>query len=200
MSEKTGEKNFIEAYIIIQEFYNDSTVFVVGSAPFGKIWFDYERVYKQYEVLTADWLEEYGDKVTTHSKKPRIVTILLNEDDVIFADDEPTEINIDIHIEPVVQEPVPAPSPVQVQVPEPAPVPAPVPVEDKNTKPKKEPKPRAKKEPAVVKEKEPAVIKEKKPRAKKEPATVPVPVPTTGEVQEVSVKKPRAKKAKDVPV
>lgn len=194
MTEKTGEKNFIEAYIIIQEFYNDSTVFVVGSAPFGKIWFDYQRVYKQYEVLTADWLEEYGDKVTTHSKKPRIVTILLNEDDVIFADDEPPEINIDIHIEPVVQEPVP----VQVQAPEPVPVPV---VEEKKTKAKKEPKPRAKKEPVSAPD---AVVKEKKPRAKKDPAPAPVPVqvpvPASVPVKEEPVKKPRAKKAKDVPV
>ena len=39
-------KNFIEAKMIIQEFHDDPTVFVVGTAPFGKLWFDQEKVTK----------------------------------------------------------------------------------------------------------------------------------------------------------
>jgi hypothetical protein len=87
------ENNYVEAHIIIQEFYDDPTIFVVGSAPFGKIWFDRKRIQKQYDVLSADWEEEYGGKVVTHSKKPRIVRVLLEEKDVIFPDDVEVEVN-----------------------------------------------------------------------------------------------------------
>jgi hypothetical protein len=87
------ENNYVEAHIIIQEFYDDPTIFVVGSAPFGKIWFDRKRIQKQYDMLSEDWEEEYGGKVVTHSKKPRIVRVLLEEKDVIFPDDVEIEIN-----------------------------------------------------------------------------------------------------------
>ena len=77
-------KNFIEAKMIIQEFHDDPTVFVVGTAPFGKLWFDQEKVTKQYKVLTDSWYEEYGDKETKHSKRPRIVSVLIDESDPMF--------------------------------------------------------------------------------------------------------------------
>lgn len=93
------ENNYVEAHIIIQEFHDDPTIFVVGSAPFGKIWFDRARIQKQYDVLSRDWEEEYGGKVVTHSKKPRIVRVLLEEKDVIFPDDVEVEIN-GVKVEP----------------------------------------------------------------------------------------------------
>ena len=37
-------RNFIEAKIIIQECHDDPTVFVVGTAPFGKLWFDHDKI------------------------------------------------------------------------------------------------------------------------------------------------------------
>lgn len=77
-------KNFIEAKMIIQEFHDDPTVFVVGTAPFGKLWFDHEKVTKQYKVLTDSWYEEYGDNETKHSKRPRIVSVLIDESDPMF--------------------------------------------------------------------------------------------------------------------
>jgi hypothetical protein len=77
-------KNFIEAKMIIQEFHDDPTVFVVGTAPFGKLWFDQEKVTKQYKVLTDSWYEEYGDNETKHSKRPRIVSVLIDESDPMF--------------------------------------------------------------------------------------------------------------------
>ena len=78
------QKNFIEARMIIQEFLDDTKVFVVGTAPFGKLWFDHEKVSKQYKVLTDSWYEEYGDNETKHSKRPRIINILIDESDPMF--------------------------------------------------------------------------------------------------------------------
>lgn len=85
MSDPSGHKNFIEAKIIIQEFHNDATVFVIGSAPFGKIWFDNEKISKQYDILLSNWYEEY-DETSEHSKKPRIISVLLDATDSIFDD------------------------------------------------------------------------------------------------------------------
>ena len=78
------QRNYVEARMIIQEVRDGSSVFVVGSAPFGRIWFDPEKVQKQYQVLIDNWNEEYGDSDTEHSKKPRVVKVLLEEDDPMF--------------------------------------------------------------------------------------------------------------------
>jgi hypothetical protein len=80
----TTEQNFIEAKMIIQEFYDDSTVFVVGTAPFGKLWFDQEKIDKQYNMLCDNWTDDYDDKSTIHSKKPRIISVLISEHDPMF--------------------------------------------------------------------------------------------------------------------
>ena len=85
MSENNDDnRNFIEAKMIIQEFHDDSNVFVVGTAPFGKLWFDHEKVTKQYKVLTDSWYEEYGNQETKHSKRPRMVSVLIDESDPMF--------------------------------------------------------------------------------------------------------------------
>ena len=76
-------RNFIEAKMIIQEFHDDPTVFIVGTAPFGKLWFDHDKIEQQYKVLTDSWYEEYGDNETQHSKKP-VISILLDEKDTMF--------------------------------------------------------------------------------------------------------------------
>ena len=77
-------RNFIEAKIIIQESHDDPTVFVVGTAPFGKLWFDHDKIDQQYKVLTDSWYEEYGDNETSDVKRPRIVSVLLDENDPMF--------------------------------------------------------------------------------------------------------------------
>ena len=77
-------RNFIEAKMIIQEFHDDPTVLIVGTAPFGKLWFDHDKIDQQYKVLTDSWYEEYGDNETQHMKKPRIINILLDEKDSMF--------------------------------------------------------------------------------------------------------------------
>lgn len=82
----TEQQNFIEAKVIIQEFHDDSSVFIVGSAPFGKLWFDQERVDKQYGVLCENWAEDYDDGATSRSKKPRIISVLISEHDPMFDD------------------------------------------------------------------------------------------------------------------
>lgn len=78
------ERNFIEAKIIIQEFIDDPTVFVVGTAPFGKLWFDHDKINQQYDTLSESWEEEYGEKEATQCKKPRIISVLLDESDPMF--------------------------------------------------------------------------------------------------------------------
>ena len=82
----TEQQNFIEAKIIIQEFHDDSSVFIVGSAPFGKLWFDQEKIDKQYEVLCENWAEDYDESSTSRSKKPRIISVLISEHDPMFDD------------------------------------------------------------------------------------------------------------------
>ena len=82
--DENEERNFIEAKIIIQEFIDDPTVFVVGTAPFGKLWFDHDKISQQYETLSESWEEEYGEKEATQCKKPRIISVLLDESDPMF--------------------------------------------------------------------------------------------------------------------
>ena len=82
----TEQQNFIEAKIIIQEFNDDSSVFIVGSAPFGKLWFDQERVDKQFELLCENWAEDYDETTNIRSKKPRIISVLISEHDPMFED------------------------------------------------------------------------------------------------------------------
>lgn len=82
----TEQQNFIEAKIIIQEFNDDSSVFIVGSAPFGKLWFDQERVDKQFELLCENWAEDYDETTNIRSKKPRIISVLISEHDSMFED------------------------------------------------------------------------------------------------------------------
>lgn len=83
-NEDNSERNFIEAKMIIQEFHDDPTVFIVGTAPFGKLWFDQDKINKQYEILSENWHQEYGEKDATHCKKPRIINVLLDESDAMF--------------------------------------------------------------------------------------------------------------------
>ena len=82
----TEQQNFIEAKIIIQEFHDDSSVFIVGSAPFGKLWFDQEKIDEQYELLCENWAEDYDDTASSRSKKPRIISVLISEHDPMFDD------------------------------------------------------------------------------------------------------------------
>ena len=82
----TEQENYIEAKMIIQEFHDDSSVFIVGSAPFGKLWFDQERVDNQYELLCENWAEDYDETTNIRSKKPRIMSVLISEHDPIFDD------------------------------------------------------------------------------------------------------------------
>jgi hypothetical protein len=190
----TEQQNFIEAKIIIQEFHDDSSVFIVGSAPFGKLWFDQEKIDKQYEVLCENWAEDYDDTSTSRSKKPRIISVLISEHDPMFDDFRETiretqarknlihELAMQMKIAEAVKAAMTAAGipyapepPVAALVPEPAPAPEPV-----------------------------AVVKEKKPRAKKvvpaptpTPAPVPVPAPNLEQnvVLEKKPTKPRQKKA-----
>jgi hypothetical protein len=181
----TEQQNFIEAKIIIQEFHDDSSVFIVGSAPFGKLWFDQEKIDKQYELLCENWAEDYDDTATSRSKKPRIISVLISEHDPMFDDFRETiretqarknlihELAMQMKIAEAVKAAMTAAG--IPYAPEP-PIAAPV--------AEQEPVP----EPII-----PAVIKEKKPRVKK---VVPAPAPNLeqNEVLEKKPAKPRQKK------
>ena len=179
----TEQQNFIEAKVIIQEFHDDSSVFIVGSAPFGKLWFDQEKVDKQYGVLCENWAEDYDDGATSRSKKPRIISVLISEHDPMFDDFKETiretqarknlihELAMQMKIAEAVRAamaaagipyadlpplpvlPMDAPAPESVPEPQPEPV-API----------KEKKPRVKKvDPAPAHNLEQNVVLEKKP-------------------------------------
>jgi len=193
----TEQQNFIEAKIIIQEFHDDSSVFIVGSAPFGKLWFDQEKVDKQFSLLCDNWAEDYDETTSIRSKKPRIISVLISEHDPMFDDVRETiretqarknlmhEIAMQMKIAeavkaamsaagiPYMNDP-PLATPEPEQLPPPTP-PTPAPVSD-------------------------VAVKEKKPRVKKAvPAPVPAPVPTPAPEQNVVLEKkptkPRQKKA-----
>ena len=199
----TEQQNFIEAKIIIQEFHDDSSVFIVGSAPFGKLWFDQEKVDKQYGILCENWAEDYNDGATSRSKKPRIISVLISEHDPMFDDFKETiretqarknlihELAMQMKIAEAVRAAMAAAGipyadlpampvlPMDAPAPESAPEPEPVP------------------EPVVA-------VKEKKPRVKKvvpaptpTPAPAPVPSPNLEQnvVMEKKPTKPRQKKA-----
>ena len=198
----TEQQNFIEAKIIIQEFHDDSSVFIVGSAPFGKLWFDQERVDKQYGVLCENWAEDYHDGATSRSKKPRIISVLISEHDTMFDDFRETiretqarknlihELAIQMKIAEAVRAAMAAAGIPYADLP-PLPV---LPMDAPAPESASEPEP----EPAVAPA--PAPVKEKKPRVKKAvPAPVPVPVSVSAPEQNVVLEKkptkPRQKKA-----
>jgi len=204
----TEQQNFIEAKIIIQEFHDDSSVFIVGSAPFGKLWFDQERVDKQYGVLCENWAEDYHDGATSRSKKPRIISVLISEHDTMFDDFRETiretqarknlihELAIQMKIAEAVRAAMAAAGIPYADLP-PLPVlPMDAPAPESASEPEPEPEPAV--APAVAPA--PAPVKEKKPRVKKAvPAPVPVPVSVSAPEQNVVLEKkptkPRQKKA-----
>jgi len=71
----TGEEKEVYGYLIIQEFPHINTTYVIGSKPFGKIWFDYTEVLEQFITILIDWQVDFDNKEIVHSKKPRIVKI-----------------------------------------------------------------------------------------------------------------------------
>jgi len=177
----TEQQNFIEAKIIIQEFHDDSSVFIVGSAPFGKLWFDQEKIDKQYELLCENWAEDYDDTAASRSKKPRIISVLISEHDPMFDDFRETiretqarknlihELAIQMKIAEAVKAAMSAAGIAYVDDPPAPPAPEPEPTQN-------------------------VVVKEKKPRVKK---AVPTPTPNSDEnvVLEKKPTKPRQKKA-----
>lgn len=197
----TEQQNFIEAKVIIQEFHDDSSVFIVGSAPFGKLWFDQEKVDKQYGVLCENWAEDYDDGATSRSKKPRIISVLISEHDPMFDDFKETiretqarknlihELAMQMKIAEAVRAAMAAAGIPYADLP-PLPVlPMDAPAPESVPEPQPEPV---------------APIKEKKPRVKKvDPAPVPEPVPASAPtpiieqnvVLEKKPSKPRQKKA-----
>ena len=175
----TEQQNFIEAKIIIQEFHDDSSVFIVGSAPFGKLWFDQEKIDKQYELLCDNWAEDYDDTASSRSKKPRIISVLISEHDPMFDDFRETiretqarknmihELAIQMKIAEAVKAAMSAAGIPYVDdppaVPEPEPNPDPVSVKEKKPRVKKvAPAPTPNLEQNVVLEKKPTKPRQKK--------------------------------------
>jgi hypothetical protein len=71
----SGEEKEVYGYLIIQEFPHINTTYVIGSKPFGKIWFDYTEVLEQFIAVLIDWQVDFDNKEIIHSKKPRIVKV-----------------------------------------------------------------------------------------------------------------------------
>lgn len=69
------EEKEVYGYLIIQEFPHINTTYVIGSKPFGKIWFDYTEVLEQFITILIDWQVDFDNKEIIHSKKPRIVKV-----------------------------------------------------------------------------------------------------------------------------
>jgi len=191
----TEQQNFIEAKIIIQEFHDDSSVFIVGSAPFGKLWFDQEKVDKQYSLLCDNWAEDYDETTSIRSKKPRIISVLISEHDPMFDEVRETiretqarknlmhEIAMQMKIAEAVKAAMSAAG-----------------IPYMNDPPAPEPEPEPEQLPPATPSPEPVsnvAVKEKKPRVKKvvpAPAPVSAPTPEQNVVLEKKPTKPRQKK------
>lgn len=62
-------------YMIIQEFPINNACYVIGSKPYGKVWFRYQDVLEQYANIMVDWQIDYDNNEIINSEKPRIVKI-----------------------------------------------------------------------------------------------------------------------------
>lgn len=65
----------VYGYLIIQEFPHINTTYVIGSKPFGQIWFNYTEALERFIAVLIDWQIDFDNKEFIHSKKPRIVKI-----------------------------------------------------------------------------------------------------------------------------
>jgi hypothetical protein len=66
-----------EAYLIIQEFPENGVEFVIGTKPFGVIWYDYEDANERYAALINDW---EMDSKKNKGLKPKLVRIELEKE------------------------------------------------------------------------------------------------------------------------
>jgi hypothetical protein len=62
-------------YLIVQEFPSNKTSYVIGSKPFGKIWFNYQEMLEQYIAIMIDWQIDFENKEVLNSDRPRILKI-----------------------------------------------------------------------------------------------------------------------------
>jgi hypothetical protein len=70
-------RNSSVGYIIVQEISGDHLV--VGSKPFGKIWYSYDAILEHYNTIIKDWQFEFENNLVKESQKPKIVKILICE-------------------------------------------------------------------------------------------------------------------------
>jgi hypothetical protein len=64
------------AYLIIQEFPENEIEFVIGTKPFGIIWYDYEEALERYKEITNEWEIDSGKN---NKAKPKLVRIELEK-------------------------------------------------------------------------------------------------------------------------
>ena len=67
------QKNYVEGYIIVQEFHTNPSILVVGKSPYGRIWFDREMIHEHFVVLLKEWTNAFEESEEKITKKPRII-------------------------------------------------------------------------------------------------------------------------------
>jgi hypothetical protein len=65
------------AYLIIQEFPENEIEFVVGSKPFGIVWYRYEEALERYKEIIKEWEMDNGKNIKS---KPKLVRIELEKE------------------------------------------------------------------------------------------------------------------------
>jgi hypothetical protein len=65
------------AYLIIQEFSENEIEFVVGSKPFGIVWYGYEEALERYKEIIKEWEIDSGKNIKS---KPKLVRIELEKE------------------------------------------------------------------------------------------------------------------------
>ena len=64
----------VEAYLIIQEFSGNNVDFVIGTKPFGIIWYNYEEAFERLQEILIDFENNKNKNVS----KPKLVKITLH--------------------------------------------------------------------------------------------------------------------------
>jgi hypothetical protein len=65
------------AYLITQEFHENEIEFVIGTKPFGIVWYDYEEALERYKEIINEWEIDSGKNTKS---KPKLVRIELEKE------------------------------------------------------------------------------------------------------------------------
>lgn len=89
MTETVTQTTQKYGYIMVQEFpkseLSTGIMYLIGSKPYGKVWFDFDAAKAQFDILIADWQIDYDKKEIGNSLRPRLLKIEFLEDEACLV-------------------------------------------------------------------------------------------------------------------